>query len=59
MPAIESPCIKVCTMDPRLGLCVGCGRTLQEIGGWAVMSPSERRRIIGDLPARMKRIDSA
>ena len=31
MPSIESPCIKVCAVDPRSGLCLGCGRSLAEI----------------------------
>ena len=24
---IESPCVKICTLDARSGLCLGCGRT--------------------------------
>ena len=30
-----SPCINVCQMDPRTGLCRGCWRTLDEIAGWS------------------------
>ena len=33
-PNIESPCIKVCAVDGQTGLCLGCGRSLKEIGGW-------------------------
>ncbi|MFI4961462.1 MAG: DUF1289 domain-containing protein, partial [Hyphomicrobiales bacterium] len=25
---IESPCVKICTLDARFGLCLGCGRTI-------------------------------
>ncbi|MGB8081486.1 MAG: DUF1289 domain-containing protein [Pseudolabrys sp.] len=25
---IETPCVKVCTLDARMGLCLGCGRTV-------------------------------
>ena len=28
---IESPCKDICTKDPESGLCVGCGRTQEEI----------------------------
>jgi len=49
---IETPCTEVCTLDPRTGLCRGCGRTGDEIAGWSRMTPAERRRIMADLPAR-------
>ena len=50
---IESPCVKICTLDARLGLCLGCGRTIDEIARWIAMSPSERSRIMNELPARL------
>jgi len=50
--AIVSPCTKVCTIDPRSGLCLGCGRTLDEIGRWMSLSESERNRIMTELPQR-------
>ena len=40
-------------MDPGTGFCAGCGRTLQEIGGWMSYSDVERRRIMALLPARL------
>jgi len=49
---LETPCIDVCEMDASSGLCIGCGRTLDEIAGWADMSPEERRAIMAVLPAR-------
>jgi predicted Fe-S protein YdhL (DUF1289 family) len=39
-------------MDACSGLCIGCGRTLDEIAGWADMSAEERRAIMAVLPAR-------
>jgi hypothetical protein len=39
-------------MDPQRGLCMGCGRTLDEIARWAQMSDEERERIIAELPHR-------
>lgn len=49
---IETPCVKVCTLDARIGLCLGCGRTLDEITRWASMSASERAQVMRELPAR-------
>jgi predicted Fe-S protein YdhL (DUF1289 family) len=52
MSPISSPCTKVCTIDPRSRLCLGCGRTLTEIAQWASLSESERLRIMAELPGR-------
>jgi predicted Fe-S protein YdhL (DUF1289 family) len=53
MPNIDTPCTKVCTLDPISGLCVGCGRTLDEIGRWTAMSDAERRQLMTELPRRL------
>lgn len=50
---METPCIDVCEMDTVSGLCVGCGRTLEEIARWSVMSGEERRAIMAELAARI------
>jgi predicted Fe-S protein YdhL (DUF1289 family) len=52
--AIETPCIKVCVMDAATGLCSGCGRTLEEIARWASLAPETRKRVMSELPARLK-----
>ena len=49
---MKSPCVKVCQMDPQRGLCMGCGRTLDEIARWAEMSDAERERVLAELPKR-------
>ena len=51
---IETPCIKVCTMDAASGLCSGCGRTLDEIARWGSMSDAGRGEIMAVLPQRLK-----
>lgn len=51
-PALESPCVRLCRIDPATGLCEGCGRTLAEIAGWLAMSGEERRAVTADLPRR-------
>jgi predicted Fe-S protein YdhL (DUF1289 family) len=53
MPAIETPCLKVCVMEPGSELCRGCGRTIAEIAGWGAMSEGERRRVMALLPDRI------
>jgi predicted Fe-S protein YdhL (DUF1289 family) len=52
-PEIESPCIKVCVIDPGSGYCIGCGRTREEIASWLGINAGERRRIMGVLRDRM------
>ena len=49
---MKSPCVNVCQMDPRAGLCLGCKRTLDEIARWGTMSDDEREKVLALLPAR-------
>jgi predicted Fe-S protein YdhL (DUF1289 family) len=56
---IESPCIQVCVVDVRSGLCSGCGRTLAEIASWGSLTPAERRKIMDLLPARTRAAPAA
>ena len=50
---IETPCVKICTLDARMGLCLGCGRTVGEITRWATMSAAERTQVMRELPSRL------
>jgi len=50
---IESPCVKICTLDAGSGLCLGCGRTIDEIARWSAMGAAERARVMADLPTRL------
>lgn len=58
MTAIESPCDKVCTVDHASGLCLGCGRTLGEIGSWSAFTDQERSQIMAELPRRMEALQA-
>jgi len=49
----DSPCIAICMLDPKTGLCLGCGRTLPEIARWPNLDSSERRSIMAGLAQRM------
>ena len=48
----STPCVDVCVLDPESRLCLGCGRTVDEIARWAAMSEAERKRIMAKLPDR-------
>ena len=50
---IETPCIKVCVVDPETGFCIGCGRTRIEIGAWLGLSAAQRHEVVLGLPERM------
>jgi uncharacterized protein len=39
---VPSPCIGICTLDPD-DICQGCGRTIDEIAGWAAMTVPIKR----------------
>ena len=41
----RSPCIGECMLDPTESHCIGCRRTLEEIGAWSEMSALERARV--------------
>lgn len=53
MSTIETPCNKVCVIDPAFLLCVSCGRNVAEIAGWIGFTGDERRRIMAELPGRI------
>lgn len=44
--AVPSPCILVCTLDPRTDICLGCGRTLDEIAEWASVPRARQLEIV-------------
>ncbi|MFM8681984.1 MAG: DUF1289 domain-containing protein [Alphaproteobacteria bacterium] len=52
-----SPCIAVCRLDPLTRLCVGCGRSIDEIARWPDLDEEERERIVARL--RAERRDAA
>jgi uncharacterized protein len=54
---MTSPCVKVCQMDPVRGVCIGCCRTLDEIGRWSAMSDQEQFQVLEELPERRRRLD--
>jgi predicted Fe-S protein YdhL (DUF1289 family) len=51
---VVSPCTEVCTLDASGQVCIGCGRTTDEIAGWPRFTDAERARVIAELPGRPK-----
>ncbi|WP_372928711.1 DUF1289 domain-containing protein [Methyloceanibacter sp.] len=54
---LETPCVNVCLLDEKLGLCVGCGRSGAEIAEWATMGADQRRAVMAILPDRLKLLE--
>ena len=50
----SSPCTKVCVLDGPSGLCVGCGRTGDEIALWGSLAEPRRVAIMAGLAARLR-----
>lgn len=42
----ESPCVQVCLLDAAGETCVGCGRSLGEIGEWSAATAVRKREIL-------------
>jgi hypothetical protein len=49
-----SPCILICTLDDTQR-CLGCGRTLQQVSEWALMSAAEQWAVIDELAAHQSK----
>jgi uncharacterized protein len=52
-PDPSTPCVKICVIDPRSSLCIGCGRRLDEIACWGALDEPSRRAIMAGLAARL------
>ncbi len=51
MTASLSPCIGRCRLDEHK-VCIGCLRTIDEIGRWGLLSVDEQRRILRQIEGR-------
>jgi predicted Fe-S protein YdhL (DUF1289 family) len=50
---VPSPCKNICVMHAPSGVCVGCGRTLDEIAAWSGLDDAAKRAVWALLPARL------
>lgn len=53
---VASPCVSVCVVDKSLEMCIGCLRTLKEIGAWRTMTPEEKKATVAACTERAKTI---
>ena len=51
---IKSPCKLICEIDLDSNLCLGCGRSREEIARWTQYTDAERAFIMTELAARIK-----
>ena len=56
---VASPCVKVCALDARSGLCRGCFRTLQEIADWLEMTADAKRATLERAAERARAHDAS
>jgi predicted Fe-S protein YdhL (DUF1289 family) len=49
---VESPCVSVCQLNAASTQCIGCLRTLDEIGAWSVMDAPAKRAVWALLAQR-------
>ena len=40
----NSPCVSICKVEDNL--CIGCGRTLDEIASWTTMTREQRQEVL-------------
>lgn len=52
MSEVQSPCNKICRLDPRSGWCIGCFRTGNEIACWMGLDDAGKREVIARCEAR-------
>lgn len=55
---IDSPCVKLCSIHPAERICVGCYRSMEEIGAWSSLSTEVRLEIMAELPSRASLIQN-
>ncbi len=51
---VDSPCVNLCRLDERSGLCCGCLRTLDEITAWGSASVARKRAILDEVRRRAR-----
>ena len=50
--SIPSPCVAVCVINTETKFCLGCYRTIEEIGGWMMMDDDRRLAVLEELKQR-------
>lgn len=53
---LKSPCVRNCCLDDE-DVCMGCGRTLDEIRSWTSLDDNRRREVLALAEARRRQRD--
>jgi predicted Fe-S protein YdhL (DUF1289 family) len=53
VPPVSTPCVKICVVDPVSTLCIGCGRSVDEIAAWTGLSERDRLEVMAGLETRL------
>lgn len=53
---MESPCKLICEIDLKSGLCVGCGRSREEVAMWTRYTDAQRAFIMTELKGRLQKL---
>jgi len=51
---VDSPCVRNCCLDKK-DVCIGCGRTVEEIVRWGDADDEEKRKILAAAKKRKDR----
>lgn len=54
-----SPCVSICSVDRDTKMCIGCFRTLKEIGAWRSMTLDQKRDVVAACKARAEEAESS
>ena len=50
--SVPSPCVMICTLDSKSGMCDGCHRTMDEIREWMILSREEKLGVLEKIEQR-------
>ena len=48
---MKTPCVKICKLIDSV--CIGCGRTQDQIREWTIYTDEERRKIMEECETKM------
>jgi len=51
MKDVKNPCINICRTDAN-GICLGCKRSLEEIGDWSKYTNDEKSAVLEKISQR-------
>ena len=57
-PSINSPCIGLCAVNDD-NICIGCYRSLQEIGTWLQLDDKSKTQILANCHDRKAALNNA